>query len=1260
MKSVYLLIIFILGITCNGQEICDNSVDDDGDTLIDLNDPECVCSQLNVESIIPNSSFEENIGCPASFTELYLCTGWVQATSASTDYLNTCGFVFDAINTAGLTPFPDGNGIIGAIFGTDYKEYLGSCLNSPLEANENYQLTFYIASLPFAGDGSVCGDGQVYYEPTEITLYGTESCGNLPLFTSVDPASASNSWFIVGSVFYEPQTFWSQVTINFTPDVDINAIILGAPPTLPQAYEDILVCYPYFLFDDLVLNESALFGANIGETGNFCAGDLVLTADITSEISDDAVYQWYLAGVAVPGATSPTYIVPANNDSLGSYTLQITDNNSCFLTSAYLITTALPGPQTTFTAPTCIDGGTITVTTSADQYSFDNGATWVGTNTISDLDPGTYYVKIKYDSGCVSTGAAVELPIPLYLDPPEVATIFATCGPTGSIIVITPASAYSFDGGDTWTTNPILNNLVAGTYEVRIRDSSGCMSFINTTYIGQDYIPDPSYTTVDPGCSNDDGTITIDTVAELYSFDGGSTWTTSNTTTGLAAGLYLIAIQDADGCVSFPLAVFLTQPYLPPPEYTFENPDCTGANGTITFTTIEDFYSIDEGYTWTISPNFTGLPEGDYLLRTKNNEGCISELSFVSLTTANPAAPSYTYLPPDCNQSGSITIETVATEYSFDGGDTWTTNNILEDLSTNEAYIIMVRTAVDCESDMVEINVGPPPTIPDVPEVFVTQPSCISPEGSITITSTANEYSFDNGVTWSIANDSGPLPEGTYFVVARNTPGCESAATEIAIAEPVEIPDAPEVTVTEPTCIVSTGIISVTTTSTFYSFDNGASWDTSNNSGPLPAGTYLVKIINGSGCDSPATEVVIAGTEIDAPLATVTQPDCQVATGSITVTTAANQYSFDNGTSWVSTNLQTGLPPGTYYVMIKDEEGCISFATEVVIAPVDAVPLPNVTDAAYCQGDTPTALTATGTNLLWYDSPAGGIGSSVAPIPSTAEGGITTYYVSQTLNGCESGRAAITVTVWPTPQPPAGDDLEYCQGDTTNALTATGTNLLWYDAPAGGTGTATPPLPSSQSPGTFVHYVSQTTNGCESDRTAINVLINPVPDAPQTEAVITYEHMDITVDLTAMGTNLTWYDSDMDMLNSAPIPSSEGIGSTTYYVTQAVNGCEGPPAEITVVITPDYVEIDYPKFFSPNGDSMRDTWNIFTPEHGVKAIVEIYDRYGKIITVLKAPGAGWDGTYNGRNLPATDYWFKAVYKEYGIEKEFKAHFSLLR
>lgn len=84
--------------------------------------------------------------------------------------------------------------------------------------------------------------------------------------------------------------------------------------------------------------------------------------------------------------------------------------------------------------------------------------------------------------------------------------------------------------------------------------------------------------------------------------------------------------------------------------------------------------------------------------------------------------------------------------------------------------------------------------------------------------------------------------------------------------------------------------------------------------------------------------------------------------------------------------------------------------------------------------------------------------------------------------------------------------------------------------------------------------------------------------------------------------------------------------------------------------------LDYPRYFSPNGDNVNDYWQIKNLWHYPNAEIIIFDRYGKLIITLKNDDKGWDGTLNGNLLPATDYWFDARINNRSI----KGHFSLVR
>jgi len=101
------------------------------------------------------------------------------------------------------------------------------------------------------------------------------------------------------------------------------------------------------------------------------------------------------------------------------------------------------------------------------------------------------------------------------------------------------------------------------------------------------------------------------------------------------------------------------------------------------------------------------------------------------------------------------------------------------------------------------------------------------------------------------------------------------------------------------------------------------------------------------------------------------------------------------------------------------------------------------------------------------------------------------------------------------------------------------------------------------------------------------------------------------------------------------------------------DGCSNEP-ESSITI------LDYPKFFTPNGDGFNDFWNIKCLENQT-AIISIFNRHGKLLRQLKTTSPGWNGTYNGKLLPTNDYWFILdYYDEQGNKKQFSSHFTLRR
>ena len=95
------------------------------------------------------------------------------------------------------------------------------------------------------------------------------------------------------------------------------------------------------------------------------------------------------------------------------------------------------------------------------------------------------------------------------------------------------------------------------------------------------------------------------------------------------------------------------------------------------------------------------------------------------------------------------------------------------------------------------------------------------------------------------------------------------------------------------------------------------------------------------------------------------------------------------------------------------------------------------------------------------------------------------------------------------------------------------------------------------------------------------------------------------------------------------------------------------------IISEDVSILGFPKFFTPNGDGKNDTWQIlgFSTQFPVTASVKIFNRFGKLITILDEDNPKWDGSYNGALLPTDDYWFEAILID---GRTFRNHFTLKR
>lgn len=189
--------------------------------------------------------------------------------------------------------------------------------------------------------------------------------------------------------------------------------------------------------------------------------------------------------------------------------------------------------------------------------------------------------------------------------------------------------------------------------------------------------------------------------------------------------------------------------------------------------------------------------------------------------------------------------------------------------------------------------------------------------------------------------------------------------------------------------------------------------------------------------------------------------------------------------------------------------------------------------------------------------------------------------------------------------------------------------------------------------GTYSVIVTNNTTGCQNSDT-IQVIISSEPT--QFEANIINPILSTglsTIETFASGGFGTYeYSLDQIEWQTSPIFTDIPNGSYIVYVRD-IQGCG-------ILSSSSLYAITYPNFFTPNGDGYNDFWNISNLPETFEPKIYIFDRYGKLIKQINPYGNGWDGTFNGQNLPSTDYWFKLEYVENGTNKEFKSHFSLKR
>ena len=148
--------------------------------------------------------------------------------------------------------------------------------------------------------------------------------------------------------------------------------------------------------------------------------------------------------------------------------------------------------------------------------------------------------------------------------------------------------------------------------------------------------------------------------------------------------------------------------------------------------------------------------------------------------------------------------------------------------------------------------------------------------------------------------------------------------------------------------------------------------------------------------------------------------------------------------------------------------------------------------------------------------------------------------------------------------------------------------------------------------------------------------------------------IEINNDLLGIGDYEFALDSPYEDFQDEPYFENVAAGIHTVYVRDK-NYCGMSSLEISV--------IGFPRFFTPNNDGYNDTWQVIGVNEKFYSASDIYifDRFGKLLAQIDPKNSGWDGYFNGKLLPSSDYWFSVELKDSEGNSRFrKGHFSLIR
>ena len=468
--------------------------------------------------------------------------------------------------------------------------------------------------------------------------------------------------------------------------------------------------------------------------------------------------------------------------------------------------------------------------------------------------------------------------------------------------------------------------------------------------------------------------------------------------------------------------------------------------------------------------------------------------------------------------------------------------------ATNEGGCSDVATAYVVINPIPNVNISGTTTI------------CAGTNSNLTA-SGAYSYVWSTGATSASINVS---TEGTYSVTGTSSAGCTSSSSVSVIVQ-----QAPAISIDGPTTICN-GTENVLTASgaTDYVWNNGSA--TGSTLTITTGGIYTVTGSTSGGCASTAS-LTVQGKPT--PTVTISGPTLICGSNPATLVASSNLPGVDFvWSTGVTGNTLTAYYSG-FYTVTASLNGCQSSLTHPV-STTSAPQTPTVTSASRCGTGsvTLTASSVEGTSCYWYASNTSqevlATGDTYTTPPLSVS---STYYVSaQNSTGCVSDRVPVTATIYPMPAAPTVSSFSQCgEGDIT--LTTTSTDPVQWYSDAQGQNVISPNQHITQTTTFYVAAVNG--SNCQSPISSLTVTINQKPLPPVVTApdpICSNSNVNVILSATAAaGTNVKWYDSEMNYKGQGNTYQVKNVSSsTTYYATAYNSDCESDPVAVNIIKNP--------------------------------------------------------------------------------------------